>query len=127
MRRFGRHIALWCVLLFSCTVMSPSFGWEAVAGEFDHDHSDRVHTQPGNPVEHTKFDPFHEGALQHDGHDRAGHVLSHLQGYVSHDMPRFSRSGESGTVETDTGTLSGVSLPPEDRPPILALSQPQVC
>ena len=75
-RIIGRVI----LVILLATVSSPGFGWDLVAGESDHDHvafvADGDHLQRGHGDEH-------DHGLHHAGHDRVGHMLSHMPATVS--------------------------------------------
>ena len=73
-----RHLAARLTLfVFLATVFSPSFGWDMVSGEMDHDHIVLYVAD----VDHTDHGPAHPGEApdsHHGEHDRAGHVLGHM-------------------------------------------------
>jgi hypothetical protein len=83
MRRALRSIAHLLVALLLATVLSPSFAWEAIAGQAAHGHdivvldgSDDVHDQDNHASSHNDDEDSHHH------HGCAGHFLGHLPAHV---------------------------------------------
>ena len=83
MRRALRSIARLLVVILLMTVLSPSFAWEATAGESAHGHdivtpdgSGDAHDQDSDAASH------HGDEDSHHHHGCAGHSFGHLPGHL---------------------------------------------
>ena len=83
MRRTLRSIARLMLAVLLATVLSPSFAWEATAGQAAHEHEiaspgagPSTHDQGGYTSEH------HANEDSHHHHGCAGHSLGDLPGYL---------------------------------------------
>lgn len=85
MRRALRSIAQLLVAVLLMTVLSPSFAWEAAAGNSAHgDDTVAVDGSVAAGDHHGQADGHHRDEdTHHHHHGCAGHLLGHLPGHLS--------------------------------------------
>ena len=98
MRRALRSIARLLISILLATVLSPSFAWEATAGQPAHEHE--IVAPDGSSNAHDQDDEtgsHHGDEDSHHHHGCAGHSLGHLPGYLDEAsafaMPDPDRGG----------------------------------
>ena len=83
MRRALRSIARLLIAILLATVLSPSFAWEATAGQAAHEHEIAVPDGIGDAHEQVNDKASHHGDEDsHHQHGCAGHSLGDLPGYL---------------------------------------------
>lgn len=119
MRRALRTIARLLVAILLATVLSPSFAWEATAGQSAGGHEIVAPDGGGDAREQDSHAGSHHGDEDsHHHHDCVGHAFGHLPGFVGEAfafaMPDPDRGG---FPESPTGFSS--PFPDRlDRPPL---------
>ncbi len=79
MHRASRSIAHFLVAILLATVLSPSFAWEATAGQSVHGHDTVVLDQSDDAHDQDRRTGSHQGDEDsHHHHGCAGHLLGHL-------------------------------------------------
>ncbi len=127
MHRIVRLFSRWLVALMLATVLSPSFGWQALEAMSAHEHGDDQHLVPaGDSMVLDTHD--HAGCSGHDlavpdsahesvDHCCPGHVLGHLLGGIAANgllpIPANGRAGFEALTSTFTSRISeGLDRPP---------------
>lgn len=83
MRRNLRKIACFMLAILLATVLSPSFAWEATAGQSAHGHDIAAPDGIGGAHEQISDTPSHQGNEDsHHHHGCAGHSFGHLPGHL---------------------------------------------
>ena len=83
MRRALRSIAHLLVAILLMTVLSPSFAWEATAGNSAHGDDTVAIDGNGDAHDHdSQAGGHHRGEDTNDHHGCAGHSLGHLPGHL---------------------------------------------
>ena len=84
MRRLPRSITLLLVAILLATVLSPSFAWEAAAGNSAHGDETVAIDGSGHARDHdSQAGGHHDDAdTHHHHHACAGHLLGHLPGHI---------------------------------------------
>lgn len=79
MHRALRHIAALLLAILLATVLTPSFGWEASAGQGAHGHDIVAPDASDDAHDHDRHAGGHHGDEDsHHHHGCAGHLLGHL-------------------------------------------------
>lgn len=83
MHRALRKIAYLMLTVLLTTVLSPSFGWEAVAGQSAHGHDIVTSDGGGDAHDQDSHAGSHHGNEDsHHHHGCAGHSFDHLPGHL---------------------------------------------
>ncbi len=114
MRRASKYIASALLAVFLATLLAPSFGWEASAGQTEHGHDVAALGQDDHG---SGSSPDRSGEDSHHHHGCAGHMFGHLSALLDEvaglDLPYADDAAVSRRMP---GVLT--SFPTRlDRPP----------
>lgn len=117
MRRALRHIAALLLAVLLATVLTPSFGWEASAGQGAHGHDivaldDAGDTQYGHDGDHRSDENSHHH------HGCAGHMFSHLMAHLGGVAALTPPDLDSGVPSEPSAAVPQGFLERLDRPPL---------
>jgi len=119
MRRALRSIARLLVAILLATVLSPSFAWEATAGESAHEHdivaldgSSDAHDQDGDAANHRGDEDSHHH------HGCAGHSLGHLPVNISEAFAFAMPDPDRGGFPESPADFTSPFPDRLDRPPL---------
>ena len=123
MRRNLRKIAYSMLAVLLATVLSPSFAWEAAAGQSAHEHEVAAPDSVGSAHDEVQDTDGYMGSHHfdedsHHHHGCAGHALGHLPGFMGETSAlALLAPGNDGFAEP---TADFRSLFPDrlDRPPL---------
>ena len=112
-----RIIASLLLAVLLTTVLTPSFGWEASAGQGAHGHDIVALADAGDA--HDSRDGDHRGDENaHHHHGCAGHMFSHLLAHFG-DVAAFTPPDLDSVVPAEPGHAVPQGFPERlDRPPL---------
>ncbi len=120
MRRALRSIAHLLVAVLLATVLSPSFAWEATAGESAHEHdivaldgSSDAHDQNSDAASHHRDEDSH-----HHHHGCAGHLFGHLPGHLGEAFAFAMPDPDRGGFPESPADFTSPFPDRLDRPPL---------
>jgi hypothetical protein len=111
--RVLRKIACLLIAMLLATVLSPSFGWEAVASQSAHGHGVlAMDNHDGHAGQHQGDEDSHHH------HGCTGHLLGHLLAQLSNPLP-FAILDPAGSVFPELPSDFSSRVPERlDRPPL---------